>query len=369
MGRRIRLFLDAHTFDNEFQGSRTFIKYLYNVLVTNYDFEFYFAAHDIENLKETFGLHTNIHYIKYKFRSSSMRLAFELPFLLKRYKIDYAHFQYIVPPIKFCKYIVTTHDVLFHDFPDEFSWRYRLSKHLLFKISAKRADILTTVSEFSKRSISKWLKIDLDKIHVIPNAVDDTFFLQHDKGDSKLLILKKYKISNFCLIVSRIEPRKNQAAIIRAFKKLDLFRAGHSLVLIGSKSIHDSKLEKEISSLSEEESGKLYQLQGVSEDELLLFFNAADLSIYPSKAEGFGIPPLESGALKTPTLCSNVSAMADFVFFGKDLFNPFDESEIEEKIINSLNFADKGRLNEISTQIKQKYSWNNSGKLFYDLFK
>ena len=129
----IKLFADAHVFDNEYQGSRTFIKELYNCLSQKNDLQLYLAAYDVENLKQYFPDTTNIVFLKYKYKNSVARLLFDIPFLIKKHKFDYAHFQYITPIKKNCRFIVTTHDVLFNDFPEEFSFVYRKIKNRLYK--------------------------------------------------------------------------------------------------------------------------------------------------------------------------------------------------------------------------------------------
>src|SRR5690606_26095535 len=105
--------------------------------------------------------------------------------------IDYAHFQYIAPPYKNCRQIVTTHDVIFNDYPSEFSFSYRLIKNLLFGVSARRADIISTVSTFSKRSIQKYLNVK-QQIIVTPNGVNDSFYNDFDRKASKEHILRKF---------------------------------------------------------------------------------------------------------------------------------------------------------------------------------
>src|SRR5690606_38990805 len=113
-------FIDCHVFDKGFQGTRTYIEGLYKELVKDENSMFYFASNEPENLKKVFGQGDNCHYLKYKSFTAVGRLLFEIPLMLRRHKIDFAHFQYRVPPIKVGRYIVTIHDVLFEDFPDYF---------------------------------------------------------------------------------------------------------------------------------------------------------------------------------------------------------------------------------------------------------
>ena len=207
----MKIFVDAHVFDNEYQGSRTYIKEIYNILIECSNYDFYFGAFDVDNLKSNFLCKPNVHFVKYKSKSKFYRLGIEIPLILNKLKIDYAHFQYISPLIKNCKTIVTIHDILFLDFPNEFSLSYIISKKILFYISSIRADILTTVSDYSKFRISHHFKISSSNIHVVPNGVNELYFEEYNKRISQKYVYEKYGIKNYILYVSRIEPRKNHA--------------------------------------------------------------------------------------------------------------------------------------------------------------
>lgn len=368
MGNRIKIFVDAHVFDHEFQGSRTYIKEIYKIFILNNQFHFYFAAHNLENLRKEFGENENVDYVQYRFDSSSIRLLFEIPLLIKKHKVDYAHFQYIVPPVKFCKYIVTTHDVLFLDYKEEFSLKYRITKYWLYRLSIMRANIITTVSEYSKNAIHKHLKVKLSKIQVVPNAVGPNFFQPYNPEDSRKYIAERYNVKNYVVVVSRIEPRKNLMVVLKVFERLLLFKKGYSLVFIGKKSINDKLFEKEIKNLSSEDRQYLHFFENISEHDLIHFYKASLLSVYPSKAEGFGIPPLESAALKVPTLCSEATAMSDFNFFEDDFFDPNNIEQIEAKISAVLiNGKSELSLNRIFNAILNKYSWQLSVNLLSSL--
>ena len=177
---RQKIFVDAHVFDGEFQGTLTYIRELYlQVLANNPNVIIYFGANKIENVKKVFGAYENVKYIEYSSTSSLKRIFVEIPKIIEELNCTHAHFQYIIPlkKNKHCKYIVTIHDILFNDFPKEFSLLYRLQRNTLFYLSAKRSDSLLTVSNYSKQKISEQYKIELDKIIVTPNAVSEDFFL------------------------------------------------------------------------------------------------------------------------------------------------------------------------------------------------
>jgi glycosyltransferase involved in cell wall biosynthesis len=364
----IKILVDAHVFDGEFQGTRTFLREIYTCMAAMPRIELYIAAQDLDNLRACFPSAPNVFFIPFKSPSSIVRLTFEIPAIIKKYRINFAHFQYIVPPVKTCKYIVTTHDVIFNEYPDEFSAAYRLRKNFLYRVSALRSDIITTVSEYSRLSIRKYLGIRSKRIYVTPNGVADRFFADHNKEGSKKYIREKYGLGKFILYVSRIEPRKNHALLLRSFLDLELYNRGYALVLLGHESIRVPDFDALMDTLPAEAKGKVVVRRDVNDEDLLEFYRAAALFVYPSRAEGFGIPPLEAAALKTPVLCSNTSAMSDFSFFGDDHIDPYDETRFKEKLRNALeNPHDPEYLEQLSALVRDKYNWEASAKKLYDI--
>ena len=365
--KKIRLFVDAHCFDQEYQGSRTFVKEIYKLLAQKKDLLIHMAAYDPEKLKEHFPDKENIVFLKYKNKSGFLRLAYDIPRLIKKHQVDFAHFQYITPLVKNCKQVVTIHDVIFSDYPNEFSYPYRLLKRLLYKRSACKADILTTVSAFSSGSIQKHLT-NKSKVHIIRNGVSEHFFEPFDKGQCKILIKEKYGFDKFILYVSRIEPRKNHLALLNAYLHLELYKKGYHLACIGHETTEVPGLKKTIQSLPLSIRQFLFFNHSICDADLRSFYRAADVFIYPSKAEGFGIPPLEAGASRVPVICSNTSAMKEFSFFGSQHIDPCDEEVMQTKLAELIDAGnDQEKLEEIAQTIKEEYSWERSAEKLYHL--
>jgi glycosyltransferase involved in cell wall biosynthesis len=362
----IRLFLDAHVFDGQFQGTRTYIKEIYSLLIQKENISLFIGAKDIENLKKDFLPSWNVFLIKYESTSSFSRLLFEIPSLLKKHKIDFAHFQYITPLVKKCKYIVTIHDVIFNEYPQEFSFLYRLTKNYLYKRSALNADIVTTVSDYSKKSIQKYFGIEPDDIAVIPNAVSAKFFEPYNKQKAKNAIREQFGFEKYILFVSRIEPRKNHILLLEVYLELKLYLQGYHLVFLGHESIPVSRLHERINHLPETIKSYILIRDNLDDKELMEFYRAADLFVYPSKAEGFGIPPLEAGALKIPVICSNTTAMRDFTFFEKTHIDPFEVNLLKDTLsVIIQDIPDDKDLDRLSKIILSKYSWAKSAESFY----
>ena len=364
----IRLFVDAHVFDELPQGTRTFIKEIYLHLAGKQGIRLYLGAFDTDHLATIFTPNENVVLIKYKSKSGLRRLLFDIPAIVRRYYIDYAHFQYMTPPWKNCKQIVTIHDVIFNDFPEEFAWSYRIGKRLLYGLAAWRSDIITTVSEFSKGSIRKFLHIGSRPVYVIPNGVNEKFFQPFDRRHSALRIKEQYGVENYILYVSRIEPRKNHLFVLRAWLELALYEQGIPLVFLGHETIPVPELDRLLAELPPEIKRFVLIDSKVKDEDLLEMYRAARLFVYPSKAEGFGIPPLEAAALRIPVLCSNTSAMKDFSFFSENHIDPYDYEAFKKRMHDVLATSpDQAWLQQVAQLIRNDYSWEGSALKFYAL--
>jgi glycosyltransferase involved in cell wall biosynthesis len=368
----MRLLVDCHCFDyGEAQGINTYLRELYKAMIPMAsDITFIFAAQNLDRIQKIFGEGKNIEYLQLGTHSKYYRLAIEFPKLIKTHSIDWAHFQYTTPLIKKCKYITTLHDILFEDYPNEFPLSYRISKHILFKASAKNTDLLLTVSNYSKERIAKIYNIEEDNIFVTHNGVSQDY--QHiDKQEARNRIKEKYGIEKYILYVSRFEPRKNQQALLRAYKHLNLSQKGYKIVFIGIKSLLCAEFDMELSTCDSETKKNIHLFENISYQDLKNWYAGAELFVYPSKAEGFGIPPLEAGACLTPVICNNQTAMRDF-----DFFSPYhittDNQPLLETTISSVIQSiqnDTNHLRKIQESIYLKYSWNNIALDFYKYLK
>lgn len=358
-----RLFIDCHVFDGSFQGTTTYLKGLYLEMIKDKSIKYFFAANDIEKVKSIFGEQENVNYLKYKSHNKIYRLLIDIPRLIKNNKIDFAHFQYIVPPLKNCKYINTIHDVLFLDYPEYFPKSYQIKNKLLFSWSARKSDINLTVSEFSKEKIEKHFKIQ--DIQITPNAVDPVFYEMYDKVELKKQIQETYNLDKYWLYVSRWEPRKNHHTLLKVFVENNFYK-DFSIIFIGDKSIENQDYNNYYGTLSDEVKSKVLTLNKVDFKELLVLLRGADLSVYPSFAEGFGIPPLESIASAIPTACSNTTSMRDFKFLEGNQFDPSNQDNMFEIISKTLKEDfDFSKIDILKTQ----YNWKLSAEILLKKIK
>lgn len=350
-----KILVDAHCFSGSGQGMVSYLQGIYSELLKDKNFKITFACSDTEKIKASFGEDVNV--IKIPSNSFLYRLFFFFPKILKTGQFDYAHFQYLIPFFlsKNVKYIATIHDIIPVDFPKYYSFAYRFKVAWLFRRAAKKSDVLLTVSEYSKERISKRFCVPENKIHITENAVKDIFEISKDKENG---LYEKY--GKYFLYVSRIEERKNHITLLKAFVDGEFYK-DYSLLLVGSKSSKTDVLYKYYDSLPFEIKNKVIFLSNLSDSELNAVYNDAELFVYPSIAEGFGIPPLEAAVCLKKVCCSNSSAMKDFDFFKSFSFDPLNEKDLIRqirKILSDKNYP----AQEIKNEILERYSWKKSAE-------
>jgi glycosyltransferase involved in cell wall biosynthesis len=371
--RKIKLFVDAHVFDKEFQGTQTFILGLYKSLLEKYssELDIYFGVNDVDKFSANLPFVSPSRILKYKKNNSNfLRLFTDVPHYIRKHQFDFAHFQNISLQNKSsCKTIITLHDIIFNDFPNEFPLIYRNVRNYLFKKSIDRATVKTSVSIYSRDRISYRYNILPEDIHVVPNAAN--YILSNcglSKKEASFEIEEKFGMKNFILCVSRIEPRKNHLLLLEKYLKLELFKKNIPLVFVGKKSIGVSLLNKRINELTEDQKKMFYWYEQVSQEDLIKLYKACKLFVYPSKAEGFGIPPLEAITCGAPVLCSNVSAMKDYYFFQPYTFDPDDEKDFEKKLSDTIhNLPQENFIKNAAREVFNNYSWQRSADIFYNL--
>ncbi len=370
--RPTRIFVDAHCFDTIYQGTQTFLHGLYQHLLLHHpDLDIYFGAYYTDRIARAFPMLDRSKILPYRVKSPSLaRYVTDIPALLRRYQFDFAHFQYIAPrPQRGCRYIVTIHDLVFNDFPASFSSFYRHSRNLLFRKSIHAAAIKTTVSDYSRRRIADLYKVPVEALHLIPNGVMPVFAGEQEKEAARIWLRERYGVENFVLCTSRIEPRKNHLALLDAWLNLKLYEKRVPLVFIGERSMGMPALLKRITGMTPLQQAYFHWLPQVSREDLNRFYLAARLFVYPSLAEGFGIPPLEAAVACTPVLCSNTTAMAGYDFFAPHHFNPAACGALERHLESALNTPPEPEvLNAIAAAVVQRYSWEKGAEVLYRLF-
>lgn len=246
---------------------------------------------------------------------------------VRKSKVDLMHFpHYNIPLFYRGKFIVTIHDlthlILPEFLPNKFAYYYA---KFMIGHAVKRAEHVFTVSENTKKDIIKIFKINPNRITVAYNGVDEDFKVK-DKKEIEYLY-DRFQIprnKKIIMYVGNLKPHKNLERLLEAFSLLDN-KENKILILVGKTftSIDLYKREEELKIKS-----RVIHTGLVEKDELIDLYNLADLFVFPSLYEGFGIPLIEAMICKTPVICSNNSSIPEVVGDAAVMFDALDVSDL-----------------------------------------
>lgn len=231
----------------------------------------------------------------------------------------------------------------------------------------QQATAIVVNSHSTKNDIVEAYAYDGAKIKVIPPAVDHVQYQPTDREQIDTA-KKKYGIKgDYLLFLSTLEPRKNVAGIIKAYKLLSPeLRDKYRLVLAGKK----GWLDEEIEDLCEQMGEQVIRTGRVDSEDKAALYSGARLFTFPSAYEGFGMPILEAMACGVPVITSNTSSMPEVAGDAAILVDPSDTHDILQAVIRVL--TDKSLAQELKERgLKQAKlsSWERSGQQLANLLR
>ncbi len=263
--------------------------------------------------------------------------------------------------------VVTAHDLSFELYPETFSWRRRLWHFLVnFPGLTRRAARVIAVSRSTAGDLRHFYGLAEERIAVVPSGLDKRF-RPIDRNRPELLAVKeKYGLPyRFILHLGTLEPRKNLAALIRAFEKLhaegtDETRK-YALVIAGSDGWRAEETMAAV--LASPVRDKILHIGFVEEDDKAALYNLATLFVYPSFYEGFGFPPLEAAAAGTPVIASETSAFPETLGEGALLVDPWQPEELYQAMRAVLTDQSlRERLKRTGSERARGFDWETAAR-------
>ena len=308
--------------------------------------------------------HSSVYKLLYNFIPLPYRLFFGS-------KADITHFMnYHVPPGVKGKVVTMVYDTVYKAFPETMNSRTRFMLNLSMKHSCKRADIIVTISQFSKSEIMKYLNVPPEKIVVMPCGVDLELYRPDYGMDDVQRVKNKYDIKGeYLLYLGTLEPRKNIERLVEAFYLLKQRIANWpKLVIAGRKGWQYESIFQKVHTL------------GLMDDVIFTgYVDAADSPVltmgalafvFPSLYEGFGMPPLEAMACGTPVITSNAASLPEVVGDAALLVDPFSVESIADTIEHILQDESlRSELSQKGLERASDYSWEHSVRIISDVYK
>jgi glycosyltransferase involved in cell wall biosynthesis len=260
-----------------------------------------------------------------------------------------------------CKLIPLVTDLAVYRMPEAYQasrvwwWRFQ------YRYIRKRADLFLTISEFTKRDMMELFHIPAEKIRVIPCACSPELARVRD-ADKLEVVRRKYNLpEHFLLFVGNSNPRKNLARMMRAFDQAKgAENISHQLVIAGEQGW---KFSREQALREIEHKDEIRFIGFVPDEDMAALYSLADLFVFPTLYEGFGIPVIEAQTCGTPVLTSNCTALPEVGGEGAIYVDPYDTADICRGILEVIQNAELARkLTEKGYQNAKRFSWRISAE-------
>lgn len=302
------------------------------------------------------------------FKSQLLTEQIWIPLIKFKNKPDIIHFPAFPPSFLVSSNIIfTVHDATMWKYPETLSRKNKLYMKPLSKRGIKKAKTILTVSEYSKKELSKVFPLEASKISNTGISIDPKRSNKEDITSVK----KKYNIeSEFFLTVGSLEPRKNLIFLIRSF--IEYVNRNQddnvSLVITGRKAWGAEEI-KEI--IDDAEMQKRIILTGyINDAELDALYGKCKIFIFPSLYEGFGLPVLEALSNGAAVLSSDRSSLPEVAGEAAVYFSPEDSNDLISKI--KLLSEDENlvaKLKEKGLTRSKLFSWNIVSEKIYETYK
>ncbi|MBN1918669.1 MAG: glycosyltransferase family 4 protein [Verrucomicrobia bacterium] len=301
--------------------------------------------------------------------SRPTRILYEqlrLPKLVERHDCDALWSPGYTAPLRLgCRSVVSTFDMQYKHFPEDFSMPALWATRLLVPRAARRADAVLTLSEYSKREIVEFCRVPAERVHVVALAADETAGAEIPDAEQRAVLERLELEPGYILTVANAWPHKNVPALVRAHAMLP-DAAARRLVIVG---IRGRGMKQVDAAIARSQRGARVLVTGwLSERELWVLYRKAGVFAFPSLFEGFGLPVLEAMAARVPVVSSNASSLPEVCGDGALSFDPTDERAIADAIARVL--TDQALASDLVARGRRnlaRFSWRRTAEQTLDV--
>ena len=275
----------------------------------------------------------------------------------------------IAPVVKSTRSLVI-HMKTMHAFtvPETLGIGPRTYRRLNYQRSVRIADAVIVNSNSLRAEIDQYLEVDPGKVSLIYEAVDHEIFKPGDRDAARARVAPFGIERPFVLFVSSLWRYKNADGLLRAWKMIRHELGDRQLVILGAE--RDQKYSAELHQLAVDLgiAGDVVFAGGVPNEETVHFYRAADLLVYPSFNETFGLPILEAMACGCPVVTSNLSSMPEIAGGAAILTDPHDPGAIARSILDAVG-PDVTRLRADGLRQAQKFTWEATAEATLNAYR
>lgn len=295
-----------------------------------------------------------------------------LPLLLGRLGLDLFHSPYYVKPYRLpCPSIVTAQDMIGFRFPQHLPSRWaRLAFRLLNRLAVRTAAMVITPSQAAKDDLVRALGTRPSKIAVIRDAADEHFSPQ--PASSIATVRSKYALLDRYLLYFGInKPHKNLPHLVEAWAMARRRLSGAQAIRLVLAGREDPRYPETRRKVAELELATSVQFVGdVPDQDVPALMSGADVFVFPSLYEGFGLPPLEAMACGCPVIASNASSLPEVVGDAGLLVDPVDVAALADAIVRLL--ADPALRSDLRVRGQRRaalFSWDTCAEQTHAVYR
>jgi glycosyltransferase involved in cell wall biosynthesis len=267
----------------------------------------------------------------------------------------------LVPPRRSRPLVVSVLDLSFLLYP-QFHGRWsRTTARMGLRRAVREADALIAISAHTADDLVRFTGVDRRHVHVIPLAVDSRFAPIHDPS-----VPVRYGIdSRYLLYLGTLEPRKNLKVLLHAFARLEW--PGVKLVLAGAKGWIFQEIFETVERLGL--TSRVVFPGFVADADLPALLNGAEVFVYPSEYEGFGLPVLEAMSCGTPVVTTNVSSLPEVAGEAALLVPPRDAEALHDALRRLLSEpALREEMRGKGLERAARFSWTRTAQETADVY-
>ncbi|MFK7694077.1 glycosyltransferase [Paenibacillus sp. HJGM_3] len=279
----------------------------------------------------------------------------------------------VVEPYAAIPTVVTIHDIQHEIYPRFFSPAELQSRNRYLRMSARYADAILTVSQYSKKTLIEQYGLPDDRIHAVHSDADRVFQARPDEPMNRLVKAKYRLPERYGLYPANFWPHKNHLNLLRALVVLrDRDKRTVSMVFTGDWQLSAEAKEyiQEIKHYIQAHGlgAQIYFTGYVPQEEVPYLYRNAEFLAFPSLFEGFGIPLVEAMKSRLPIVCSNAASLPEVAGDSALLFDPEDPFDIAAKLVEVQDPSTRERLIRSGERRAADFSWDNTTEVTFHVF-
>ena len=267
---------------------------------------------------------------------------------------------YTAPFFSHCPRAVTIPDMQYRRYPEDLTPLARLATDILVRMAAKRCRRVIAISEFSRREILNFTDAREESVRAIPLAADPAFAYPIPEGIRRQKLKELLPSEKpYILCIANTYPHKNVHTLIHAFGGI-MEKIPHQLVLVGKPRLGEPAVRSALSMLPD--SSRVQRLMRVNDNDLCALYQGADLFVFPSLYEGFGLPVLEAMMSGVPVLTTKCGSIPEVGGDSVRYFDHADTKDLSRQMLEILSWPEEYRKNLILQARNQaeRFSWEQT---------